>query len=349
MNPSISRQNNFDFLRFTLAFIVILFHLLVLSDNASLKWVQPFVNAETAVSAFFIISGFLITNSYANSKTLGRYFKNRASRLLPGYILAVLVCAVSFSMVSVFSFSEYFQSRELIYYLLSNLLFLNFLHPNLPGVFENNPVMSAINGSLWTIKVEVMFYLIVPLIYKTVHKMGIWQRNTALISIYLSAFIYRYLCDYLVLHSSVSQFSELKHQLPGLMNYFIAGMLLYYNFNWIREKMNFSLPVLGLIIVSGHYIMGTDYLFAIGLALIIFWLAFSFPKLNHFAKYGDFSYGIYIFHFPTIQLLISIGFINSTLSWNYLTAILIVLTISLLSWNLVEKHFLTAKMSLPKC
>lgn len=46
---------------------------------------------------------------------------------------------------------------EVFKYVAANLVFLNFTHPNLPGLFESNS-LQAINGALWTLKIEVMFY-----------------------------------------------------------------------------------------------------------------------------------------------------------------------------------------------
>ena len=53
----------------------------------------------------------------------------------------------------------------------ANLIFLNFVHPTLPGVFEGNQ-LSEVNGALWTLKIEVMFYAAVPLLAWAFRKLG---------------------------------------------------------------------------------------------------------------------------------------------------------------------------------
>lgn len=75
------------------------------------------------------------------------------------YSGVVIFCALFFCVFSSFSVREYFTSGELIKYLIANLTGMNFLCHTLPGVFNG----AVINGSLWTIKIEVGFYIFLPL------------------------------------------------------------------------------------------------------------------------------------------------------------------------------------------
>jgi len=54
-----------------------------------------------------------------------------------------------------------YLSFDLIKYMIANLSFLNLIHPELPGVFENNYIQ-GVNGALWTIRFEVLFYMFIP-------------------------------------------------------------------------------------------------------------------------------------------------------------------------------------------
>ena len=122
------------------------------------------------VDAFFVISGFLIFMSYERTSSLRRYAIKRARRIYPAYLCIILLCAFGLFTLSGLPVDQYF-SADWFKYLVANLTFLNFLAPSLPGVFENN-LLQAVNGALWTIKIEVMFYCSVPLIVWFAQRFG---------------------------------------------------------------------------------------------------------------------------------------------------------------------------------
>ena len=153
-------KNNFDFIRVLLAFIVFVGHLGTLSASDELRILQ-YSPIEIAVFGFFVVSGFLIARSYERSSGLKSYLEKRIRRIVPAYLLVVFLCAILLSMVSTFSFTEYFSNPQVYKYLFWNSLFLNFKAPWLPGVFGNQ----AVNGALWTLKIEMSYYFCVPLLF----------------------------------------------------------------------------------------------------------------------------------------------------------------------------------------
>ena len=166
------RKNNFDFIRFLFAFLVVMGHMIEFSGKESLRIFAPYFKTYFSISGFFIISGFLITGSYFRTSSIKSYFIKRASRILPAYIFVVVVCAVLFSFLSTNSFQQYFFSSQLYKYLFANLLFLNFIQPCLPGVFECQYFDCSVNPALWTLKIEIAFYMIVPILIFVVNKLG---------------------------------------------------------------------------------------------------------------------------------------------------------------------------------
>lgn len=331
------RNNNFDFLRFYLAFNVVISHLIGISKAAELQQFHYFFNAYTSVTGFFIISGFLITNSYIHSKSTKQYFIKRASRLLPAYIFVIVASAIFLFFTSTYSFSEYFGSTELYKYLAANLLFLNFLQPCLPGVFTNND-FCAVNGALWTLKIEVLFYLCIPLIVDLTNRVK--RKYLLFIIIYLLSIIYKLSFAYLNGKSNTGYYGELANQLPGFMSYFVSGIAWYYYTDFFKRH-NLKLFVLGVLIFMLETYFDVEFLMPIALSIIIFTVAFNFKKLNNFAKYGDISYGIYIFHLPLIQLAVHFGLFNTVNTITSFSLIIsIVLILGLISWHLLEKKFL---------
>jgi peptidoglycan/LPS O-acetylase OafA/YrhL len=74
---------------------------------------------------------------------------------------------------------------------------------------------------------------------------------------------------------------------------------------------------------------------------MVFYLAYGFKHLNNFGKYGDFTYGIYIYHFPIIQLFVYLGFFRDYNFYFLGTAtVLLIIILAVLSWNLLEIPFL---------
>ncbi|MDZ4666614.1 MAG: acyltransferase [bacterium] len=336
-------KNNFDFLRFAFAFVVVLSHIVDLSLAPELKFLKPFFDTHISVTGFFIISGFLISASYLKSKSLSSYLIKRARRLLPAYLFVVLFSAVALSMVSSLPLNEYFSHSDFRKYLAANLFFVNFIQPCLPGVFLHN-IYCSINGALWTIKVEVTFYLVLPLLLYPLSR--IKRPNSILVAYYLLGLIYQYGCFFLALlyPARASFFETLQHQMPGFLTYFTAGILLYLNRNWVESRRSLFLP-LSIFIFCVEYYFQLEILRPMAMAILIMFFAYGFKPLNNFGMYGDFSYGIYIFHFPLIQLFTDLHLFEK---YNpFLVAILLIfllITLAVSSWNFLEKRFLKSRI-----
>ena len=328
-----NNKNCFDFLRFFFAANILLAHLCELSQNKSLVFLSNISNASIAVKGFFIISGFLVAKSYTNTPSLKEYFIKRAKRILPAYIVVLLFSAITLSFFSSFSFSAYFSDINVYQYLGWNTIFLNFMHPCLPGLFENN-LMCAINGALWTLKVEEGFYIVLPFIFYAIKK----SKKPFLIlgSLYVLSLLYWFVMDFYLNQPLLAK------QLPGYLAYFVTGIFLFLNFDFVLEnkKMLLALTIL-VLILSNFSDFQIDVFYPAAFGSIVIIAAYSLPFLNNFGKYGDFTYGLYIYHFPIIQL-----FRQYDLFEKYnpilmgITVILITLFFAVLSWFLIEKRFL---------
>ena len=153
-------KNNFDIIRYYLSFAVFFAHFGILT-NTNCFWPTSSVDA---VHGFFVLSGFLVFLSYIRNPHVGHYTNRRIRRILPPYFFIITCCFFLGGIISSLSFGEYITSTQTWKYLIANYTFLNFLEPALPGVFSNN-VVPVINGSLWTLKVEVLLYASVPIVY----------------------------------------------------------------------------------------------------------------------------------------------------------------------------------------
>jgi peptidoglycan/LPS O-acetylase OafA/YrhL len=220
-------------------------------------------------------------------------------------------------------------------YITANLVFLNFLQPNLPGLFENN-TLQAVNGALWTLKIEVMFYLFVPLAVMAFRKFGL---IAVIVALYLASVLYSVIIMELVRRTGVDSYMELQRQLPGQLTFFLAGATCYYYFHYLT-KYGLWLLVLAMTAFILQAWLPWIAIEPIALAIVVVYFACIFPCIGNFGKYGDFSYGMYIVHFPILQVLVSFGLFKES-PWLTLGAAgLLIMTVAILFWNFIEKPFL---------
>jgi len=336
--PRISRKNNFDHIRLLLALGVFFYHIGELTQLPDFQFRGSSTVAAVAVHSFFIVSGFLIFMSYERSRSLGSYFAKRFRRIAPGYIAVIVLSFLFLSLISTLPLQEYFTSPDSIKFLLANLSTLNFLHPTLPGVFEDHPY-NAVDGALWTIKVEVGFYLAVPLIawfYR-------WIDTGKLLGIiFLLSTLFYFAMGYLYQQEHNQIFSILQRQLPAQMVFFSSGALLFYYFDFFKRHSLVFISI-ALIAYAVQTLISSDLLYpvyAASLSVIVIYLALIFPYLGHIAKYGDLSYGVYIWHFPVIQTFISLHLFDTHPIAALIGLITAVALLAWLSWHLIEKPFL---------
>ncbi len=333
-----SHDNCFDFLRFLFAFIVMLGHLVFISQLPALQPLLPIFNTYISITGFFVISGFLITQSYIRSSSLNSYFLKRAKRLLPAYLLVIFGCAIGLVFLSEYNAVTYFTNPQLGKYLLANLTFLNFVQPCLPGVFESDVFDCSVNPALWTLKIEVAFYLCVPLIIWLVRKTKYsWS---VLLGIYLFSVCYRNGLNWYGDYSERYIFVILARQLPGFLSYFSVGMLMCLYKDWfLQYKNKIILPAIAIVVLE--WCLDMEWFLPLAFGIMVLWCAYSLPKLNDFARWGDISYGIYIYHSPMIKILYTIGFFAAMNVWVASGLfILIVVSLALISWHGMEKRVL---------
>ena len=317
--------NNFNLLRLVFALFVVVYHLIVLSAAAGWSHLEAPLSllAEIGVQGFFVLSGFLVYASLDRSASIGLYAEKRFRRLYPAYAVVVIVCAAAG-----YAFSSDARANPLAVgeYLGWNLVFANFMAPELPGVFAGNP-MTEVNGALWTLKIEVMFYLVLPVLAWLLRLFGRahWM---LMIAIYAGAEAWRYFL------ADMGQV-ELSRQLPGQMSFFITGMALY-RLSLAGARMHIAgLAGAALLTVS----LLVEVLVparALGLGLVAIWIASGWPRLPDAARFGDLSYGVYIVHFPIIQTVVALGLFVAP--WTGAGVSLAAAVVAaLLLWYLVEK------------
>ncbi len=336
-----SRNNNLDLFRVIAALLVIYGHAPAFVPNqAAHDFVYDMLrfdySGSLAVKFFFMLSGLLVTRSLLLRPAIKPFLLKRAARIFPGLIVCLLfsVFAVGLSLTSL-QVSAYLQHPQTWSYLLHNSLLFS-MQWNLPGVFENAHT-SIVNGSLWTLPLEVLCY-----IFLAVFSVAAIRNSRLLASVLLLAPIGAIFFENKILFAHLAAFKDAL-MLGGC---FCVGVLaaLYQQQIVINAK-----GVAGGVVVL-------LLLWSSPLQILCFYIVFfysclylsSTPIVNQYLKIpGDPSYGIYIYGF-VIQHLVAHFFPNQSLFFNQWMAVLVALAAGYLSWYLVERpamHWAKARLS----
>lgn len=342
-----NRLNNLDLLRLLAASGVMALHVRDLSAEPSLGFLEG-LDPKVSLSTFFVISGYLVYMSWERAPVWQDYLSKRWRRIVPGYAVVVLLCALLGVLLSGLPASAYF-GQAWLRYVLANLSFLNFIQPSLPGVFESNPFPGApVNGALWTIKVELMFYATVPVLVWLCKRLG---HHLVLGLGFVGACLWWGGFMALAMHTGKSAYFELSKQMPGQLMFFLPGAWCYCERERLR-RLGWRLGViaLGLMWLAQQWpqISPTPgaFLYPIALSACVFWAAFNLPYLGSVTRHGDLSYGIYIWHFPVIQTLVFLGVFEASPLGGVALALGVVAVLAWLSWHLIEAPMLRAKPAL---
>ncbi len=331
-----TRKNNFDIIRFFAASLVMVTHACFLANGAgSYEPLAALTHQVTfgglAVNIFFVISGFLITMSFLRAKSLWQFLKARILRIFPALIFVVFFTVFILGpVVTSLGTADYFSRPETYRYLKNITLYYTIF--DLPGVFINNVYPFAVNGSLWTLWYEFVMYLIIA-------GLGVTKllRYKSVSVLLFSLFLVLSFLDY----SGGYWFTNI--QFIRLALYFFAGTCFYL----YREKIALThlYAIVAVILLSiGTYYGYMDESFAVFGSYLIFYLSLGpVPKFTNFAKYGDFSYGIYITSFPIQQLVVQLFHNEMTAVQNFMIAFPVTIVCSFISWHLIEKNALKLK------
>lgn len=165
------------------------------------------VSGFIGVELFFFISGFCLFFPYARHKyeneslpTLKKFVYRRFIKIVPSFYLSMIVML----LVMRHDFGSF---SDMVSYVVRNLLFV--------GSLSHDTYFNVINGVLWSLSVEVQFYVFFPLIC------WLFRKKPILTFVIISAISIAY-------RSYIATSNDLLflfNQLPGVLDLFINGML----------------------------------------------------------------------------------------------------------------------------
>lgn len=341
IKPTVRHINNFDAIRLMAALLVIYGHSFALQGQVAPGWLGNGVHT-IGVKIFFCISGFFITRSWCADPHPWRYFAKRCLRILPALSLnIVLLIVVLGPLLTTLSLFEYATSNGTAVFFKN--IFLD-IHYNLPGVFARNIYPHAVNGSLWTLPVEFLMYLTVPMLLmegwhsEKFRKWSILVIIAAAIGLFLWS---RYVDPRL--GNLVFYGMRIGHVLE-LAPYFWIGA--YFHLAKLDQRL--SLPLAIMMLWIGSLVSLGPFWSEAYLYLCLPYVAVALgtatdPFLSKVSKFGDFSYGTYLWGFPVQQALSSLFGSSLSPELNAILALFIVIPLAACSWHLVEKRALAWK------
>jgi peptidoglycan/LPS O-acetylase OafA/YrhL len=285
------------------------------------------------VFIFFIISGYLITESYLRDSLFSHFFIKRAFRIVPGLWVAILLSALILGpLLTIEPLSSYFTD-SIFYKYIRSLWFFK-LAFELPGLFLNNPYAKIVNGSLWSIPIEFSMYILVFLCGKLN-----FIRLKPLLSILLLLILLWLFLPRKQLTEYLFDMNKAELLKCGLM-FFMGAFLQICAYKKYVKYLQTSVFILSITVLT-CFLLPTSYgqlLLFFTLPPIVIYLAFApWLKSQKLFTYGDFSYGIYLYAFPVQQTVIYFYINKISLAEYIFVSAIITLGFGIMSWFLVEK------------
>lgn len=334
-------NNNFNLIRLFAALQVAIVHSAGYLSIDS-KYLN-FLDLLPGVQIFFFISGFLIIKSFKKIKNnkFKNFFYNRILRIYPGLYFCFILTFISII------FSQYLKNIDINYYqlflwLITQLSFFQFYNPD----FLRGYGVGVANGSLWTISVEIQFYLLTFFIYLILNK------YKKLLIIIFGGLIFLNIGN-AVFNEKITFFLKLFNVsfLPWLYM-FLWGCYLEGNEKLQKKIKSYNIFLIIFIFIVINYLSSQLDIFRgktnalnpiefFFLSLIIFKIAYIKKIPGEFINRNDISYGVYLYHMPIVNFLI---YKNITQSYLSLTiSIILTLLFAVISWKLIENPFLSLK------
>jgi peptidoglycan/LPS O-acetylase OafA/YrhL len=330
------RRNNFDAVRLLGALLVLVGHAYPLHGIADNPGVFGFSIETVGLILFFSLSGYLIATSWDRDPRFGAYLAKRSLRIFPGLAAVVLLSMfVLGPLISSLSVNAYFQDPSLWSYAKNIVLSPVYA---LPGVFQAIPYPNAVNGSLWSLPPEFACYLMVPIVGLLPRP----SRSATYVALAVAAGVISALLSTHAIH--IVLYGTDLAQATSVWPFFLVGAGIALARKRLPISVEFGLAALfcASIVAAISPLVGS-YLwwFVLPYAIIAFGSARS-PVISRLGRFGDVSYGIYLYAFVVQQTLIylvpSMPFRLSVLSTIAVTAVL-----AFGSWHFIEKPALRLK------
>jgi len=339
----------FDFLRIGLAVSIVAFHCILQLGHFGVDRTPLWFAEYALVPMFFALSGFLVTGS-AMRLSLKNFLINRGLRILPALAVDVVVCALVIGpLMTTLPLAQYFSGADFFKYFLN---VTGYIHYALPGVFKDH-INYRVNGALWTVPYEMFCYCLMSLLI-----ISRWVRRpmgvVAFIAVLMAAKVAVIHLGHLLPNNADAALSFIfDSKGTRLLVTFLLGILVFQ----MKHRIPYSWPLFAgcclvcAVAAFGHdrthltSLISDDYSLLPLLVYITCFLGVTPIPVPKFVHSGDYSYGIYLYHDPFLQVIISLF---PALVFRpiigvpalFLLGMPVVAVVATCSWHFVEKPIL---------
>jgi peptidoglycan/LPS O-acetylase OafA/YrhL len=327
------RENNFDFVRQFAALCVIIGHSETLTGAPHSGFWGVSVSTF-GVQIFFAVSGYLVTDSWLRGPHVGSFIKKRAGRIFPGLAVCVLLTAfVLGPLVTSLSVESYFAHAGTVQFLKNIALYPVYF---LPGLFEYNTYANAVNGSLWSLPVEFACYI-------GVISAGLLLVRPLPVVALLIGIVMVFTAEALSGSDPIVVYGSPVRESLTVIPFFVSGSF----FRLLKSpdlfRADMAVLAVGLVIfvnlIAPQYYWLLTW-FIVPYLVLCFCLP-GLPILRRFGRFGDPSYGMYLYAFPIQQMLQHFSGNSMSLTGMIVISTICSVCLGYLSWYLVEKPLLT--------
>ncbi len=329
------RANNFDVLRLVAAGFVVLFHCYALTgrwtDEPLWRLAHELNFGAIGVKMFFVISGFLVTRSWLGRASAPAFVAARVLRIYPALIAATLFTIALGGLSSPLDWASFLTDPVTLDYAWRVALGWEMVY-RLPGAFATNPFPHEVNGSLWTLPIELRLYAAL-LIAGSVTLLG---RRWMWLAVVLG---------------SVAFFAMRPESFPLAPNTIVVRELaLLFALGSLAAVWHDALPIslvaaiVALLLVAWNPLgLARGTLLSPLLAYVVLVAAYH-PAVqwSRFNVGGDYSYGLYVYSFPIQQTLVE-RLPSITPLALFVLALPAALAVAAASWHVIERPALRLK------
>lgn len=300
------RRNNFDLLRLALALLVLIDHGIVMRTGDHHTWGRSAIG-DIAVDAFFILSGLLITRSYLTLNSFPRFTWHRVLRIMPGFLVCLLVTALVVAPLAAVLTgrpvsSVFTEEPSAIRYVWANAG-LMITQYDIAGLLADNPTPLVVNGALWTLAAEALCYALLGLLGAlALLRRARWSVPALGVALWVLTLLQE------AGHEVLIGDNTLRLVVPFLVG---ATAWLYAD----HIPMHSALAVLAAVVLLGSLTTLDNYRLVgiVPAGYLLVWIGTCLPWTRSLRQ--DLSYGVYIYHWPVLQLMAATSLV-ALASWH---------------------------------